>query len=129
MKFAETTRLRLFIAIAGNDIIQLCRLRVCVQRIFDKASGNRGSTLGAKSDASAALVLKCIHFFLNHIGCVAYTALKEVCIFKYRGSYFFKAKVGANLMRCLLDFAPKRAVIGQYVFGSSRFVYHSVKLL
>ena len=40
----------------------------------DKASCNSGSTFGTKCNASVCLILECIHFLLNNIGCFSYTS-------------------------------------------------------
>ena len=92
MELPESARLRLFIAIAGGQIIRLDGQGIVVQPMLEECPRRTGCSLGTQGDAVAALGQEGVHLLLHDIGGIADAALKKVGVLEHRRPHFLIAE-------------------------------------
>ncbi len=106
VKFPQPSFLLVLITEARYIIVHLCRQRILVKSVLQKAARCRGRTLRTQSYAPAALIQKCIHLLFHHIGRISYAALEKLCVLKGRHTYLPIPKGCAYLGKIFLQKMP-----------------------
>ena len=83
VEFTQTACLRLFIAIAGSQVIQLNRKAFVVQCMLQHCTDSARGSFGTKGDGTAAFIIKGIHLFFYHVGGIAHAAQEQLGMLKH----------------------------------------------
>ena len=118
MEFTQAARLRVLIAVAGGEILQLDRQAVVIQRVLQQRAHHARRTFGPQCDRAPAFVVEGIHFLLHHVGRFTYRALKQARILKNGRADLPEAVHGALAAHDVLDHLPVFALARKDVLGT-----------
>ena len=84
MMLAEPAALRFFIPECRRDIKQFRQSALCKHAVFQIGTDSACRSFRLQRDAASALIFKCVHFLLYHIGRFSHAALEKNGMFKDR---------------------------------------------
>ena len=118
VEFPVASGLGLLVPEAGGDVAELQRQGFCHQAPLQSGAYCTGGSLRLQGDGTPLLILKGVHFLLDHIGGIAHRTDKQFGVLEGGGADLAKAVQTGDAHQCIFNIPHPGALLGGKILCS-----------